>query len=387
MANSNYLDKLRIGGVDRPVRDSETEGRVTTLENKLGSNNGIATLGADGKVPSSQLPSYVDDVIEGYLNAADGKFYEENTYTTEIAGESGKIYVNLSNEKSYRWSGSAYTEISSSDVSGIKVGPSGQPISPSGGIIELPAYEVGAQVNPGVMGASGNGHASGLVPDPGSTAGTTKYLREDGTWQTPPNDNTTYSSETAAQGGTAVSLVTTGEKYDWNNKQDALAFINNDYNASTNKVATQNDIPTTLPASDVSSWAKAASKPSYAYSEIGYTVATASDNSNTSGAITLDGEKPLHVIALSGAVTSVAFTSGKLPAVGHSCHVIFTAASATTVTLSHIDDQSVRYICPAGEDPDDLEVPAGGYVEIDFLRAPDTTESNNTINWIYVRGI
>lgn len=36
-----------------------------------------------------------------------------------------------------------------------------------------------------VMGASGSNHASGLVPDPGSTAGTSKYLREDGTWAEP----------------------------------------------------------------------------------------------------------------------------------------------------------------------------------------------------------
>lgn len=35
------------------------------------------------------------------------------------------------------------------------------------------------------MGASGSSHATGLVPDPGSTAGTTKFLREDGTWQVP----------------------------------------------------------------------------------------------------------------------------------------------------------------------------------------------------------
>lgn len=35
------------------------------------------------------------------------------------------------------------------------------------------------------FGASGSGHKKGLVPDPGSTAGTTKYLREDGTWAEP----------------------------------------------------------------------------------------------------------------------------------------------------------------------------------------------------------
>lgn len=79
-----------------------------------GANSGVATLGADGKVPSSQLPSYVDDVLEGYLNATDGKFYEESTYTTEIPAEGGKIYVDLASNKTYRWGGSAYAEISAS---------------------------------------------------------------------------------------------------------------------------------------------------------------------------------------------------------------------------------------------------------------------------------
>ena len=63
-----------------------------------GANSGVATLGSDGKVPSSQLPSYVDDVLEGYLNATDGKFYEEDTYTTEIpaAGGGGSAYAEIS---------------------------------------------------------------------------------------------------------------------------------------------------------------------------------------------------------------------------------------------------------------------------------------------------
>ena len=34
---------------------------------------------------------------------------------------------------------------------------------------------------------SGPGAKSGLVPAPPTTAGTTKYLREDGTWSVPPN--------------------------------------------------------------------------------------------------------------------------------------------------------------------------------------------------------
>lgn len=35
-----------------------------------------------------------------------------------------------------------------------------------------------------VFGASGTNHSTGLVPDPGSTAGSSKFLREDATWQT-----------------------------------------------------------------------------------------------------------------------------------------------------------------------------------------------------------
>ena len=78
-----------------------------------GTASGVAELDSNGKVPSSQLPSYVDDVIEGYYY--NSKFYEEATHTTEITGETGKIYIDLSGtNKTYRWSGSGYTEISES---------------------------------------------------------------------------------------------------------------------------------------------------------------------------------------------------------------------------------------------------------------------------------
>lgn len=80
--------------------------------NLKGAANGVAELDANGKVPSSQLPSYVDDVIEGYYY--NSKFYKESSHTTEITGESGKIYVDLSTEKTYRWSGTAFAEISAS---------------------------------------------------------------------------------------------------------------------------------------------------------------------------------------------------------------------------------------------------------------------------------
>ncbi len=66
-----------------------------------GANSGVATLGADGKVPASQLPSFVDDVIEAANFAA-----------LPETGEAGKIYVTLDNGKTYRWGGTTYVEIS-----------------------------------------------------------------------------------------------------------------------------------------------------------------------------------------------------------------------------------------------------------------------------------
>lgn len=76
-----------------------------TAENAAnkGKANGYASLGEDGKVPADQLPSYVDDVLE---------FASKSNFPS--TGEKGKIYVDLSTENIYRWSGSAYTEISPS---------------------------------------------------------------------------------------------------------------------------------------------------------------------------------------------------------------------------------------------------------------------------------
>ena len=61
-----------------------------------------------GKVPASQLPAYVDDIIE-YANLA----------AFPAVGETGKLYITLDTNLTYRWSGSAYTEVSKSLAIGI----------------------------------------------------------------------------------------------------------------------------------------------------------------------------------------------------------------------------------------------------------------------------
>ena len=83
-------------------------------KSEKGSANGVASLDGNGKVPSSQLPSYVDDVIEGYYY--NGQFYADSAHTQLITPETGKIYVDLDTNKTYRWGGTTYVEISQSTI-------------------------------------------------------------------------------------------------------------------------------------------------------------------------------------------------------------------------------------------------------------------------------
>lgn len=108
-------DKLQTAHKINGVAFDGTKDITITDSTKIpvsekGTANGVATLDANGQVPSSQLPSYVDDVINGYYNA--GKFYKEDTHTTEINGEAGKIYIDLHTEIAYRWSGTVWVSIS-----------------------------------------------------------------------------------------------------------------------------------------------------------------------------------------------------------------------------------------------------------------------------------
>lgn len=85
---------------------------------KKGVANGYAGLDSGGKIPASQLPSFVDDIIEA-----------QNFASLPTTGEQGKIYVTLNDNKQYRWSGSAYVNITSTltpasptVLGGVKVG-------------------------------------------------------------------------------------------------------------------------------------------------------------------------------------------------------------------------------------------------------------------------
>jgi hypothetical protein len=115
------------------IHPSDTTKLDVTLR---GAVNGVASLDATGKVPSEQLPSYVDDVVElldmtdtapasasdgdKYFNTTDLKIYTASgsTWGSPEDPLRGVIYINLAESTglSYRWSGSVMTEITSNDL-------------------------------------------------------------------------------------------------------------------------------------------------------------------------------------------------------------------------------------------------------------------------------
>ena len=358
--------EVGLGNVTNDAQVKRTE---------MGAASGVATLGTDGKVPSSQLPSYVDDVLE-YTNLS----------SFPSTGESGKIYVAQDTNKTYRWSGSTYKEISPSIVVGTTTGtafdgksgydhvnntsnPHGVTKAQLGlGNVENKSSATirGELTKSNVTTAlgytppttnttysnfvkSGSGAAAGLVPAPSTTAGTTKYLREDGTWATPPDTNTwptklsqlsndtgyitTYTNtvtsingKTGAIAAADIASVLTAAGYKltdtdtntWRPVSDSVSSTDSSTSASSKAVKTAYDLAASKtsntgtvtsivggtglnggtistsgtlsvkygssagtacegndsrlsnsrPASDVYSWAKASTKPSYSYSEI-----------------------------------------------------------------------------------------------------------------------
>jgi hypothetical protein len=94
------------GSADITINAIDATARIASSEK--GVANGVATLDENALIPSSQLPSYVDDVIE-FANFA----------SFPTTGETGKIYVALDTNKTYRWSGSIYIYITSGAVDSV----------------------------------------------------------------------------------------------------------------------------------------------------------------------------------------------------------------------------------------------------------------------------
>ena len=132
------MQKIQEEEEARAAADTALENKLQTNINNLekkhddfvatkGKANGFASLDGNGLVPSSQLPSYVDDVIEAYATydisetgkLSNIKLYSDPDHANPITGESGKIYLNITRDEpsyQFRWSGTQFVDSNTSSL-------------------------------------------------------------------------------------------------------------------------------------------------------------------------------------------------------------------------------------------------------------------------------
>lgn len=132
------MQKIQEEEEARAAADTALENKLQTNINNLekkhddfvatkGKANGFASLDGNGLVPSSQLPSYVDDVIEVYATydvsetgkLSNIKLYSDPDHANPITGESGKIYLNITQDEpsyQFRWSGTQFVDSNTSSL-------------------------------------------------------------------------------------------------------------------------------------------------------------------------------------------------------------------------------------------------------------------------------
>lgn len=132
------MQKIQEEEESRAAADTALENKLQTNINNLekkhddfvatkGKANGFASLDGNGLVPSSQLPSYVDDVIEVYATydvsetgkLSNIKLYSDPDHANPITGESGKIYLNITRDEpsyQFRWSGTQFVDSNTSSL-------------------------------------------------------------------------------------------------------------------------------------------------------------------------------------------------------------------------------------------------------------------------------
>ena len=118
---SSELTELIQNKVDVSVLENyATVSSINDIQAQLDTKVDIEQiLDESGMIKASVLPGFVDDIIEGVLES-DGTFTP--LVSTSVVKESGKLYVDISTKKTYRWSGSSYILISESLALGLTSG-------------------------------------------------------------------------------------------------------------------------------------------------------------------------------------------------------------------------------------------------------------------------
>lgn len=319
----NYVPKTRkVNGkaLSADITLGASDVKAIPISQK-GTANGVAELDANGLVPSSQLPSYVDDVLE----------YDTKTdFPTN--GESGKIYIATYTNLQYRWTGTQYVEISPSLALGETSSTayrgdrgkiaydhsqktSGNPHKVTKGDVGLgnvgnyKSVSVGAnqgltdtekanaRTNIGAGTSNFSGSYDNLTNKPTtfppsahnhddryytesemnaklgtkvdlSADGVSKAINKLSTETATPSDADYYISQFVNGGTTTTSYHRRPVSALWSYiKSKADSIYAKVIHTHTKSQIT--DFPTSMPASDVSAWAKAKTKPSYTKSEVG----------------------------------------------------------------------------------------------------------------------
>lgn len=187
----------------KPTYTAEEVGAIPATQK--GASGGVAELDSSGKVPTAQLPSYVDDVLE----------YDSLSAFPET-GEDGKIYVDEDTNLTYRWSGTQYVEISPSLALGETSstayrGDRGKTAydhsQTTGNPHNTTAADVGARPDTWMPSASD----VGALPDTTSIPSALSDLTDDTTHRTVTDtEKTTWSGKADKPSLTTATLTTSG---------------------------------------------------------------------------------------------------------------------------------------------------------------------------------
>ena len=322
---------------------------VQVKRSEMGVANGVATLDANGKVPASQLPSYVDDIIDVYATysksdtgvLSDVTLYLDAAHTQLVTGEAGKIYQNIADgepQYQFRWTGTIFSQTGASSL--------------ILGEVTGTAYD----------GAKGKANADNIAKIKGTSLSHIKdaapittaadkvsinyecyegnQYGAAGTDHTAdiPAATTSKAGVMSAADKTKLDNVATGAEVnvqsDWNVTNAASdAFIKNK--------------PTSMPASDVSAWAKAATKPTYTKTEVGLgNVDNTSDAnkpvSTAQATAIADAKKELKAELLGDVDSKLVTKVDKVEGKGLSTEDFTTALKNKLINLENYDDTEVQ---------------------------------------------